>query len=166
MAKGTGGSILPHIILGDFNQQPGSPGYRILECGVLPDDAEVELKANKHIIEADAEATKEVENRGTELSKTGLFHVLGADYFSRTSPGLKSAYFEALKGREPRMTCIDLEQEDPKQTLDYVWFSHDTLQLESVVDVPSEAEIDAEIAFPSQAFPSDHFSLSVTFRFQ
>lgn len=116
---------------------------------------------------------KHIEETGTEnegpdkqSSKTGLIHLIGADYFNHASPGLKSAYFEALKGQEPHVTCVDLEQENPYQTLDYVWFSNDTLQLESVVDVASKAQIYSEVAFPSQAFPSDHFSLCATFSFK
>ena len=168
MAKGDRDSYLPHIILGDFNQQPESPGYRILQCGVLPDDARDELERQKHIeqVEAATEGAKEHFNGDAEKSKTGLIHLIGADLFTHSSPSLKSAYFEALKGREPPVTCVDLEQDNKKQTLDYIWFSGDTLQLESVVDVPSEAQIDAEVAFPSQTFPSDHISLSATFKFK
>ena len=172
MALKDDGSYLPHIILGDFNQQPTSPGYRILENGELPAKSRAELE-NCRFIGGDVTPTgrekKTVEvgagnsNADKKLPpKTGLLPLLGDAFFRHSSPGLKSAYFTALRGREPAVTCIDLEQENTKQTLDYIWFSESSLRLKSVVDVPSMAQIDAEVAFPSQTFPSDHLSLCAT----
>lgn len=165
-----GDSYLPHIIAGDFNQQPESPGYQILLRGDPSKEALDELKRHRHIAD-DAKPEVEANSEGLQKkdgdpAKIGLFHLLGADYFRHFSDGLKSAYLEGLKGNEPRVTCIDLEQDNSKQTLDYIWYSDPSLTLESVVDVPSEAQIDAEVAFPSQTFPSDHLSLCATFRFK
>ena len=180
MAKTGGDGYLPHIIVGDFNQQPDSPGYRIMENGHLPEDARDELQRCRFIggdgsavptgreKDADEEDAAPMENGvdGTKKpTKEGLFQFLGEEFFRHSSPGMKSAYFAALNGREPGVTCIDLEHESPKQTLDYIWFSDASLRLKSVVDVPTMAQIDAQVAFPSQTFPSDHLSLCATFAF-
>jgi mRNA deadenylase 3'-5' endonuclease subunit Ccr4 len=154
--KGENEFYLPHIICGDLNQQPGSPGYRLLELGNLPQESVAELQEkHKHIV-----SFKE----NGEKVQTGLYHLLGQRYFCHASDSLKSAYFEGLKGKEPHVTCIDLRQNNPKQTLDYIWYSCNGLDLLKIVDVP--AEINDEIAFPSQEFPSDHLSLCASFAFK
>lgn len=109
-----GDSFLPHIIAGDFNQQPESPGYQILLRGVPSEEALDELKRQRHIVDAksEVEANSKAPPMEGESAKTGLFHLLGADYFRHVSDGLKSAYLEGLKGNEPRVTCIDLEQDN------------------------------------------------------
>jgi len=74
---------------------------------------------------------------------------------------LMSAY-ETCNGREAQYTNYT---EDLKGTLDYIWFSPDTLSVLAISEVDIESQLAQETALPSSARPSDHISLVCTFMF-
>merc|ERR1712151_1053318 len=53
-----------------------------------------------------------------------------------------------------------------KGTLDYIFFSSDSLAVLAVADVDSEQSLAQETALPSSQRPSDHVSLVGTFMFR
>ena len=52
-----------------------------------------------------------------------------------------------------------------KDTLDYIWYSSDSLQVNAVLEMVDEDLIEPYHACPNQVFPSDHLSLKAYFRF-
>lgn len=74
---------------------------------------------------------------------------------------LMSAY-ETCNGREAQYTNYT---EDFKGTLDYIWFSPDTLSVLAISEVDIESQLAQETALPSSTRPSDHISLVCTFMF-
>jgi mRNA deadenylase 3'-5' endonuclease subunit Ccr4 len=45
-----------------------------------------------------------------------------------------------------------------------IWFTSDSLQALSVLDVPSESSLKPHYVSPNAQFPSDHMSLKATFQ--
>jgi len=74
---------------------------------------------------------------------------------------LMSAY-ETCAGREAEYTNYT---EDFKGTLDYIWFTPDTLSVLAISQVDDESQLSQETALPSSTRPSDHISLVCTFMF-
>jgi len=56
--------------------------------------------------------------------------------------------------------------EEFKGTLDYIWFTSDTLAVLAVSQVDDEQQLTQETALPSSTRPSDHVSLVATFMFR
>eukprot|EP00927_Polykrikos_kofoidii_P060512 TRINITY_DN55470_c0_g1_i1.p1 TRINITY_DN55470_c0_g1~~TRINITY_DN55470_c0_g1_i1.p1 ORF type:complete len:652 (+),score=101.24 TRINITY_DN55470_c0_g1_i1:42-1958(+) len=56
--------------------------------------------------------------------------------------------------------------EEFKGTLDYIWFTSDTLAVLAVSQVDDEQQLSQETALPSSTRPSDHVSLVATFMFR
>ena len=50
-------------------------------------------------------------------------------------------------------------------TLDYIWYGRDSLQVEAVLDLPTEEQIGPD-RLPSFHYPSDHLSLICDFSFK
>merc|ERR1719311_175151 len=75
---------------------------------------------------------------------------------------LATAY-ETCNGREAQYTNYT---EDFKGTLDYIWFSSDTLAVLAISQVDDESQLMQETALPSSTRPSDHVSLVTTFMFR
>merc|ERR1719161_1798230 len=75
---------------------------------------------------------------------------------------LASAY-ETCNGREAQYTNYT---EDFKGTLDYIWFSSETLAVLAISQVDDESQLMQETALPSSTRPSDHVSLVATFMFR
>ena len=46
IVKLAGGTDKPHILCGDFNQEPHMPGYQLMENGYLSDDNKGRLRKN------------------------------------------------------------------------------------------------------------------------
>ena len=51
-------------------------------------------------------------------------------------------------------------------TLDYIWFSSDTLKATAVLETVPETAIAPYIGMPNDAFSSDHLSLKAHFKFR
>ncbi|XP_061685926.1 nocturnin isoform X2 [Syngnathoides biaculeatus] len=86
-----------------------------------------------------------------------------------TSPlGLDSAYKKLSKdcSSEPRYTTWKIRPTgECCTTLDYIWYTTDTLKVAAVLDMPSEKEIGPN-RLPSFSYPSDHLSLVCDFSFK
>jgi len=74
-----------------------------------------------------------------------------------------STAYEACNGTEAHYTNYT---EEFKGTLDYIFFSADTLQVLAISQVDEEAQLLSETALPSSTRPSDHVSLVATFMFR
>ncbi|XP_018579582.1 nocturnin isoform X2 [Anoplophora glabripennis] len=75
-----------------------------------------------------------------------------------TNPKLSSAE------REPPYTTWKIRDEgEVCHTIDYVFYSKDSLEVDAVLELPTEEEI-GENRVPSFAYPSDHFSLVCDFK--
>ncbi|KAK5639772.1 hypothetical protein RI129_010583 [Pyrocoelia pectoralis] len=74
-------------------------------------------------------------------------------YASYDISGLRSA------DREPPYTTWKIRDEgEICHTIDYIFYSHDAMEVEAVLDFPSGDEIGKD-RVPSYLYPSDHFSL-------
>lgn len=49
-------------------------------------------------------------------------------------------------------------------TLDYIWYSHDQLEVVAALAPADQAELARHTAIPSMQFPSDHLPLAAEFR--
>jgi len=74
-----------------------------------------------------------------------------------------STAYETCNGREAQYTNYT---EDFKGTLDYIWFTADSLAVLAISQVDDESQLTQETALPSSTRPSDHVSLVSTFMFR
>lgn len=75
--------------------------------------------------------------------------------------GLDSAYKMLSQDRltEPEYTTWKIRPSgECCTTLDYIWYSRDTLSVDAVLDLPTEEQI-GQNRLPSFSYPSDHLSL-------
>ncbi|XP_042348750.1 nocturnin [Plectropomus leopardus] len=88
--------------------------------------------------------------------------------FSTSALGLDSAY-KLLSGdgkTEPAYTTWKIRPSGEScSTLDYIWYTHDALSVDCLLDIPTEEQIGPD-RLPSYHYPSDHLSLlcDVSFR--
>ncbi|XP_049819753.1 nocturnin isoform X2 [Aethina tumida] len=87
-----------------------------------------------------------------------------------TTMGLSSAYADCDSSnghsadREPPYTTWKIRDEgEICHTIDYIFYTKNNLEVESVLEFPSGEEI-GEHRIPSFAYPSDHFSLVADFK--
>lgn len=79
------------------------------------------------------------------------------ELISNSSLNLGSAY--AYEGEEPEYTSWKIREDGEQcQTLDYIFYSKNQLQVNSVLKFPDGFEI-GETRLPSLIYPSDHLSL-------
>merc|ERR1712217_462341 len=78
------------------------------------------------------------------------------------SLGLRTAY-ETCNGCEAEYTNYT---ESFKGTLDYIWYTRNSLSVLAVSQVDDEIQLSQETALPSSTRPSDHVSLVATFMFR
>ncbi|XP_019723094.1 nocturnin isoform X2 [Hippocampus comes] len=80
----------------------------------------------------------------------------------RSSPlGLDSAYklLSADRQTEPPYTTWKIRPTGEScSTLDYIWYTHDSLSVDCLLDIPTEEQIGPD-RLPSFHYPSDHLSL-------
>ena len=81
---------------------------------------------------------------------------------------LDSAYklLSSDRQTEPAYTTWKIRPSgESRSTLDYIWYSHDSLSVETLLDIPSEEQIGPD-RLPSYHYPSDHLSLlcDISFR--
>lgn len=74
-----------------------------------------------------------------------------------------STAYEACSGTEAAFTNFT---EEFKGTLDYIFFSSDSLAVLAISQVDDESQLKQETALPSSTRPSDHVSLVATFMFR
>ncbi|XP_076316224.1 nocturnin-like [Tachypleus tridentatus] len=103
---------------------------------------------------------------------TGDFNAESTEPVWRTmttclKPRLDSAYAHySNRYEEPPYTTWKIREEGEFcHTLDYIFFDKDSLELDSLLDLPREEDI-GEDRVPSFRYPSDHFSLVCDFCFK
>merc|ERR1712054_186522 len=74
-----------------------------------------------------------------------------------------STAYEVCNGREADYTNYT---EDFTGTLDYIWYSSESLVVLAISQVDDESQLAQETALPSSTRPSDHVSLVATFKFR
>lgn len=73
-------------------------------------------------------------------------------------------YREDVVNREPPYTTWKIREEgEVCHTIDYIFYGKEDMEVETVLDFPSEEEI-GENRVPSFSYPSDHFSLVCDFK--
>ena len=83
-------------------------------------------------------------------------------------------YILFYKGREPPLTHYQINEEFPqvygfkvmKGTLDYIWYSSSTLNVNAILPHVKEEVIKSLVACPNKYFPSDHLSMKACFGFK
>lgn len=88
--------------------------------------------------------------------------------FSSSPLGLNSAYklLSSDGQMEPAYTTWKIRPSgESRSTLDYIWYTHDALSVECLLDIPTEEQIGPN-RLPSYHYPSDHLSLlcDISFR--
>lgn len=81
--------------------------------------------------------------------------------FSSSALGLDSAYklLSSDGQTEPAYTTWKIRPSGEScSTLDYIWYTHDALSVERLLDIPTEEQIGPD-RLPSYHYPSDHLSL-------
>lgn len=81
--------------------------------------------------------------------------------FSSSPLGLNSAYklLSSDGQTEPAYTTWKIRPSGEScSTLDYIWYSHDALSVDGLLDIPTEEQIGPD-RLPSYHYPSDHLSL-------
>ncbi|XP_064595309.1 fibrous sheath CABYR-binding protein-like [Liolophura sinensis] len=148
VGKASNGNF-PHIICGDFNSAPDTPGYQLARDGYLSDEMIQKLQSSEDMEMPDG-------------SKSALVNHLWRG-FQHTSSTLKSAY-STVQGAEPN--CTALVNPIFRRCLDYIFYSSNSLDTVGVLKVASEEDITANTALPSEIFPSDHLSLKAVLSFK
>lgn len=88
--------------------------------------------------------------------------------FSSSPLGLNSAYklLSSDGQREPAYTTWKIRPSGEScSTLDYIWYTHDALSVECLLDIPTEEQIGPD-RLPSYHYPSDHLSLICDINFR
>ncbi|XP_058506628.1 nocturnin-like [Solea solea] len=90
--------------------------------------------------------------------------------FSSSTLGLNSAYklLSSDRQTEPAYTSWKIRPTGEScSTLDYIWYTHDALSVDCLLDIPTEEQIGPD-RLPSYHYPSDHLSLlcDISFRHQ
>ncbi|XP_073342744.1 nocturnin isoform X2 [Pagrus major] len=88
--------------------------------------------------------------------------------FSSSPLGLNSAYklLSSDGQKEPAYTTWKIRPSGEScSTLDYIWYTHDALSVECLLDIPTEEQIGPD-RLPSYHYPSDHLSLLCDIRFR
>ncbi|WAR08712.1 CCR4-like protein [Mya arenaria] len=143
-----GGDSFPHIICGDFNSPPLSPGYLVARDGYPSGDETI---------------NRLMQIEGLEMpdgKKASLVNSLWPA-FQHTSSSLKSAYLEA-QGSEPEITSYNRVM---CECVDYIFYSSASLDNVGVLQVAPRASIVATGGTPNKWFPSDHVSIKATLAF-
>ena len=121
----------------------------MLVCGdfnSMPDSGVYELLANGYLSGKHSDLQESVFG---SYGETGFRHDLR----------LRSGYREVL-GAEPSFTNYTA---DFVGSLDYIFFTHDTIQATGVLEPPSLPVVKKNTALPNPQFPSDHISLLAEF---
>jgi len=87
-----------------------------------------------------------------------------ASYKLMIDHGLSSAYAISSGGTEPPFTTYkEYEAGEKKHTIDYIFFTKNTLELVSVLELIPESSLPTKL--PCSGWPSDHLSLHASFSF-
>jgi len=140
-----------HLLLRTLQQLPDR-NMPLLVCGDFnstPDSA---------VYEYYREGTVPQTHDDLQADPCGILKQLNVGHSLR----LCTAY-ETCNGREATYTNYT---EDFKGTLDYIWFTSESLSVLAISQVDDESQLMQETALPSSTRPSDHVSLVSTFMFK
>lgn len=144
-----GAEAYPHIICGDFNSEPFSPGYLMAKDGYLSDEGTI----NK---------LQQLQNLQFPDGRTeALVNCLWSG-FQHTSSSLKSVYLET-QGVEPEITSYNRVM---CACVDYQFYSSSSLDAVGVLQTASKERIMETGGTPNCFFPSDHVSMKAVFSFK
>lgn len=146
LVKLAGGPDKPHFICGDFNSWPDSPPYQLVHDGHLSEKSLTALQSINTVSQSDG-----------QLAPLVNYWSEGFQYSPANN--LQSAYMKIL-GKEPLTSRF---HDGVVRSVDYVWFSGNTLQVKGVMETVDEENIKGGV--PNAIFPSDHLSLKVVFSF-
>ncbi|CAM6103432.1 unnamed protein product [Calypogeia fissa] len=141
---------IPMLVAGDFNSVPGSAPHALL-------------------------ATQRVEAGHPELATDPLGILRPFSKLCHQLP-LRSAYsaFARMGGVERQRRLIDSGSSEPLftnctrdflGTLDYIFYTEDSLQVESLLELLDEESLRKDTALPSPEWSSDHIALLAEFRY-
>lgn len=151
------GGSFHHIFSGDFNSEPSFPVYHLLSEGKLTKKQWSKLKTVDYIRWPSVVAKPPRELSTEELV---IYDAIGS-HLTNPLKTLKSAY-KVILGEEPELTNYEGNQDF--WTLDYIWFSSDSLKPLSVLRTVQKSDIDPLGGLPNIHFPSDHLSLKACFK--
>lgn len=144
-----GADDFPHIICGDFNSTPNSPGYLVARDG-YPSGEETFTKLQQVIGLLLPEGQ-------TDALVNRLWPA-----FQHTSSSLKSAYYEAI-GSEPAISSFNGVM---NATVDYIFYSSSSLDNVGVLETAPKHRVMETGGTPNIYFPSDHLSLKAVLAFK
>ncbi|XP_038077563.1 CCR4-Not complex 3'-5'-exoribonuclease subunit Ccr4-like isoform X2 [Patiria miniata] len=181
-----GGVGTPHILCGDFNQEPHHPGYQLLhdgslnktmttylrdfksgENGKVPSLVDVFPSCFKHNSRNLKSAYEAIVGHDVPFSNfedsSAFFNIPKRDKLSK----VVQALFDGTP-THPKVRKTDPEaygSEKYVSALDYVWYSSDSLHCEAVLKMIDEDLILPLHACPNAVFPSDHLPIKAKFAF-
>lgn len=130
------------------------------------------LRHLQNLLQKHSSSTTAEPSSDVPLLICGDFNAVPAeDVYRRfiSSPlGLDSAYKKLSKDglTEPEYTTWKIRPTgECCTTLDYIWYTQDSLKVDSVLDMPTEEQIGPN-RLPSFSYPSDHLSLVCDFSFK
>ncbi|XP_024914018.1 nocturnin isoform X2 [Cynoglossus semilaevis] len=130
------------------------------------------LRHLQNLLQKHSSGTTAEPSSDVPLLICGDFNAVPAeDVYRRfiSSPlGLDSAYKKLSKDglTEPEYTTWKIRPTgECCTTLDYIWYTQDSLKVDSVLDMPTEEQIGPN-RLPSFSYPSDHLSLVCDFSFK
>lgn len=142
-----------HLLLRTLDQlQVQDKNMPLLVCGDFnstPDSAVYEYLRTGNV---------RSEHEDLRIDPCGLLKNLKLGHSLRMSTA-----YETCNGREADYTNYT---EEFKGTLDYIWFTSETLAVLAISQVDDESQLTQESALPSSTRPSDHISLVATFMFR
>lgn len=146
-----------YILCGDFNIEPQSPAYQLLQEGELTNKEMIRLKGVDYIRWGpDSPAPSQLlPDQASLLNRT-------KEQICNPLKNLQSAY-KSVVGAEPQFT----NHEGPGSvwTLDYIWFDSTNLQATAALETVTSAMVTPYTGLPNEFFSSDHLSLKAYFKF-
>ncbi|TMW67454.1 hypothetical protein Poli38472_011074 [Pythium oligandrum] len=174
----TPSSPLPVLVCGDFNLAPHSPLYEFLSRGELDvsglskhllsgQNMEYHQKRGHHAVEHDSarhhgHGTAWGRFQSDRAQRTYHRHFPKDTVVNHSLP-LASAYAQMPNDRctgEPKFTTF---HEGTKCTVDYVWFTTDSLHCHGVVEMAPAGQLFKAKVLPTASHSSDHLSLVADF---
>ncbi|XP_071511598.1 uncharacterized protein [Diadema antillarum] len=171
-----GGVDCPHVLCGDFNQEPTMTGYQLMRDGKLDTDGERIIREysvgkgelNKSLIDFLPACFRHPSSSVKSAYKTVVGEEVSFSNYEgwpahvRLPPNKVNQGPPTKKRREEKYVIHD-ETYNADQlfiaALDYQWYSSDTLKCKATLEMVREDEIHQFYACPNKDFPSDHLSI-------
>ncbi|KAK3739042.1 hypothetical protein QZH41_009834 [Actinostola sp. cb2023] len=138
------------------------PAYRVLSTKTLTDD-DCKALENFDYLKLSSDAMWPDPPKGKISSNE--FKVLSnfKGFFKNYLTSVESTYKTVL-GKEPDYTNCELVEVN--WTLDYLWYSYDSLQPAAVLDMMPLDKLQHLIGLPNEFYPSDHLPLKAYYNFK